>query len=225
LNDNNDIFADPFLKKSNEIKSLPEDLLLACAYNLNIIADIIEEAAFFRRTETSDELWITAGYIFSIVQDIVDGTATPKNFEIKKLLGAGRVFALPKKGEPFFACLNLLDRLFRVRTGFYWPQKFLTGGIINKYAFDGLVGRIEHDLEENSQKARETESEIINVARELGLSPNPTGKSPTQWFAGCPNKNHVLFIEARENLFFCGLCSRKGGIKELRAFVRERKEG
>ncbi len=55
MNDNNDIFADPWLKKSKEINSLPEDLLLVCAYNLDIIADIIEEAAFFRRTETSLE--------------------------------------------------------------------------------------------------------------------------------------------------------------------------
>jgi hypothetical protein len=139
-------------------------------------------------------------------------------------MGVGCVFAVPRKDEEFFACLNLLDRLFYARLGFNWPEEFIAGGIVNKSAFDSLVGRIEHELEDNAQKARETETEIIKVARELGLSPKPTGTGPTYWWARCPETNHHLYINAAEDSFGCGWCKRKGAVEELRAFVRERKD-
>ena len=94
-----------------------------------------------------------------------------------------------------------------------------------------MVRKIEKELDENKQKAREAETEIIKVARELGLSPEPTGEGPSYWFARCPGKihgktgNHVFFINAATNSFGCGWCHRKGGVEELRAFVMEGKLG
>ena len=67
------------------------------------------------------------------------------------------------------------------------------------------------------------ETEIILVARELELNPQPTGTGPDYWQATCPMTNHPLYINAAENEFGCGWCKRKGGIKELRAFVKERR--
>ena len=55
------IFADPWLKKAEKTASLPEDARFACAYELNLVVDQFDEAAFLRRTETTDELWIGAG--------------------------------------------------------------------------------------------------------------------------------------------------------------------
>jgi len=224
VSDLKDIFADPWLKQAGKITSLPDDALFVCNYDLNIGPDFIEEAAFFRRTENTDELWIVAGSDLSTIRSIADGTACPKDFEREKLADAGRVFAVPRKDEYFFACLNLLDRFFRARLDFYWPQGFITGGIINKSAFDSLVGRIEHELEENAQKALETETEIIKVARELDLSPQPTGTGHSYWKARCPENNHQLYINAAENSFGCRWCKRKGAAEELRAFVKERKD-
>jgi len=76
-------------------------------------------------------------------------------------MGAGFVFAVPRKDEQFFACLNLLNDLFRARLGVYWPEGLIADGIVNKSAFDSLLGRIKHELEENAQEARETETEIM----------------------------------------------------------------
>ena len=126
--------------------------------------------------------------------------------------------------EELFACLNLLELLFRARHGFYWPDGFVASGIVDKSAFDSLVGRIQHEVEENRQRASEGETEIIKIARELGLSPEPTGHGISHWSARCPETNHQLFIDAAENSFGCGYCKRKGSVEELRVFVKERKE-
>jgi hypothetical protein len=216
MDDPDVIFADPWLKKSEKTTSLPNDAYFACSYEMNYVVERFDEAAFFRRTETTDELWIGEG-------GIANGTDSAKNFEGAKLSDIGCVFVVPREGEEVTACLKLMELFFRARHGFVWPSKFVVPGIVDKPAFDSLVGRIENELKENAQKARESETEIIKVARELGLSPEPTGHGPSHWCARCPGTNHVLFIDSAENSFGCGWCKRKGTAQELRAFVKERK--
>ena len=218
------VFADPWLKKATKTTKLPNDALFACAYDLHIVVDLIEEAAFFRRTETSDELWIARGFDLPIVKGIVDGTATPNDLVGKDVFKIGRVFAVPKEGEESSSCVTLLDRLFRAYVGFCSPQGFLAAGIISESAYNNLVKRIEQELEENSRKARENETEIIKVARELGLFPRPTGTGPTHWWAQCPARIGHLYIDAALNYWWCGWCQRNGSMEELRAFVKERKK-
>jgi hypothetical protein len=218
-------FADPWLKKATKTTSIPDDALFACAYDLHIVVDLIEEAAFFRRTETSDELWIASGFDLPIVKAIARGKAAPKDPVGTDVFKIGRVFATAKKGEETRSCLTLLDRLFRAYVGFCSPQGFLASGIISESAYNNLVKRIEQELEENSRKARETETEIIKVARELGLSPKPTGTGPTHWWAQCPARIGHLYIDAALNYWWCGWCRRNGSMEELRAFVKECKDG
>jgi len=224
MNGNKDIFCDPWLKKSDNTKSLPGDALFVCAYDLNIGMEIIEEAAFFRRTETTDELWIVDGFILSTIKRILKGTASLEDLGTADIMGMGCALAVPKGTEQLSSCLDLLDHLFRARVGFDWPQGFLAAGIINKSAFNGLVKQIENELKTNAAKTKETETEIIKVARELGLYPRPTGKGPNSWQASCPETNHPLYINSAENAFGCGWCGRKGSVQELRAFVEERKK-
>ncbi len=226
MNDHNIIFEDPYLKEAKKTAKVPDDAVFACAYDLHIVVDVIEEAAFFRRTETSDELWIasSAEYDDSIVQAIVEGKGAPKALVGKDVLSIGRVFAAEKTGEESSSCLALLERLFRVRVGFCWPQGFLAAGIISESAYNNLVKRIDHELEEHSQKARANETEIIRVARELGLDPQPTGTDPTHWWAQCPARVGHLYIEAAMNYWWCGWCQRSGSMEELRAFVKEAKD-
>ncbi|MGZ4951142.1 MAG: tetratricopeptide repeat protein [Halobacteriota archaeon] len=230
MNDHNIIFADPWLQKATKKTRLPKDALFACSYDLHVTVDTFEEAAFFRRTETSDELWRATGFDLPIVRGIADGYVTPNHLGGKDVLSIGCVFAAAKKGEESSSCLALLDRLFRAYVGFCTPQRFLAGGIISESAYNNLVKRIDQELEENAQKARENETEIIKVARELGLYPRPTGKGITHWWASCPSIrkpafSHPLYIDAAENYFGCGWCKRKGGVEELRAFVMERTGG
>ncbi len=92
------VFADPWLKKATKTTKLPDDALFACAYDLHIVVDLIEEAAFFRRTETSDELWIASGFDLPIVKAITHGKAAPKDPVGADVFKIGRVFAAAKEG-------------------------------------------------------------------------------------------------------------------------------
>lgn len=189
------VFADPWLKKTEWTADLPNDLRFVCTYEENLVVDLFDFSLFLRRTETTDELWIDDGY------------------------NIGRVFAITRKGEELTACLKLIELLVRARHGFEWPEAFLVAGTVDESSFTSVVRKIEKELDENKQKARETETAIIKVARKLGLSPKPTGEGPSHWFARCPGRihgkpgNHVLFINAAENSFGCGWCCRKGGVE------------
>jgi hypothetical protein len=152
-------------------------------------------------------------------------TASAEDFEGAKLSHIGCVYAVPKRDEESISCLALLARLFRARVGFYWPEGFAAAGMVEKAAYEDLVGRLQGELEQNEQKARERETEIIQVARELELFPEPTGTGPDYWCATCPEKNHPLYINAATSSFWYGWCGRKGGVEELRAFVTERCSG
>lgn len=213
MDDHDFIFADPWLKKGGKARLLPDDARFACAYEQDVVVDRIDLAAFFCRTETADELWIGAYE-----------TASAKDFDRTKLSDIGRVYAMKRKGDDLTACLKMMERFFRARQGFEWPKGFLVAGIVDESSFTRLVKKIEYEIEENTVKALEAETEIIKLARELGLSPKPTGKGPSYWYARCPGRNHVLFINAAENSFGCGWCQRNGAMEELREFVKERED-
>ncbi|MGZ4911258.1 MAG: hypothetical protein ACXVI1_11225 [Halobacteriota archaeon] len=225
MNDHNIIFADPWLKKAKGTAKLPDDAVFACAYYVHLVIDYLEEAVFFRRTETCDELWrATTDFDASIEQALVDGKGAPKALGGQSGLSIGRVYAAETTGEESSSCLALLERLFRAYVGgLESPQRFLVAGIISESAYNNLVQRIEHKLHKNSRKAHENETEIVKVARRLGLSPRPSGKHPDLWQANCPGSHHTLFLEAAENHYTCPWCSREGSAKELRALVKERK--
>ena len=217
-----DIFADPWLKQAEQGSSLPNDALFACAYELYINPFEMVQASFLRRTETRDELWILDDPPLASIREIAAGNASPGDIELGDVR-TGCACAVPRKGEELPACLNLLDLLFHIYVGFCWPSEFVVPGIVNESAFNGLLERIERELEDNTNKARQRETEIIKVARELGLHPRPTGTGPDYWRATCPGTSHPLFIKAAESFFGCGWCKRKGSTQELRAFAEERR--
>jgi len=219
------IYADPWLRKGGKDTRLPGDARLACAYELYLVVDWFDEAAFFRRTEKADELWIGSGDSSPERSDDADETACAGDFEAEKLSDIGCVYTVRRKGDERVACVRLLERLFRARVGFAWPDRFVAPGIVDRSGFENLVGRIEKELNVNREKARSRETGIVRAARELGLFPQPTGTGPGLWQVRCPGTGHPLYINAAVNEFGCGWCRRKGGIKELRAFVNERKKG
>lgn len=174
MSESKGIVVDPWLKEADKTASLPEDAVLACAYKLDIGVDIIEEAAFFRRTDSTDELWIMAGPKLPDMQLAAGRIVSTGGIERKGLWGIGCVYAVEKSNDEFSACLGLLDRLFRARANYYWPGELISAGIINGPAYNALIWNIEHEMEDNTRKARERETEIVRVARELGLSPQPS---------------------------------------------------
>jgi hypothetical protein len=180
-------------------------------------------AAFLHRTETADELWM--GILdFRWSFGIAYGTASAEDFEEAKLMGGVSCrFAVRRKGDDLAASLRLMEVLFRAVHGYEFYEEFIAPGILDKSAYDGLVGRLENEWEENRRKARARETEIIKVARELGLNPFPTGDNPDYWMANCPGKNHPLYFNAALNSYGCGYCQRTDGVEGLRAFVKERR--
>ncbi len=222
ISDEEIIFTDPWFNKMKNRKRPPKDAIFACAYEVGTILDPYEESAFFRRTETADELWI--GFDFYWSRPLGYRSASYTRSEGTYLESTGRVFAVKRKGDEITACLRLMELFFWVRHGFgAWPKGFVAPGIVDKAAYDSLFARLENEYEENRKKAQENEIELIGVARELGLSPYPTGKYPDQWAACCPGRHHPIYITTRGNYFFCGWCKRKGRVEELRAFVKERR--
>ena len=196
------VFADPWLKKGDSV-ALPQGANFVCSYYVDVVVDRFKETTYFRRTSIRDELWIESG-------------------EAEDYFRSGCAVSAPSKGGIRPACLELLKILFRARVGFEWPSNFIFGGIVKEREFTRLLRGIENDLAKNSEKARQRETEIIKLARELKLYPEPTGTGPDYWHAKCPGGNHPVYINAADNQFGCGWCKRKGGPEELRAFVTER---
>lgn len=223
MNGQKDIFADPWLRERGGTTSLPDDLLFVCAYDLDVGPLFMEEAACFRRVDDTDELWVVAYWRLSALVSVAGGNASPKAFERGKSLARGHVFAVPAEDGYVAACLNLLERLFYARAGYHRPKSFIIGGIVDEPAFDSMLKRIEHELDDNVRKTKEKVTEIVIAARELGLSPRPTGTGPFFWLAKCPKTRHLIYIEADKNTFWCGQCKRSGSIEELKALVSERK--
>ena len=199
------IYADPMLKKT--ATSLPEGARFVCSYDVHCIVDFFTEDAFFRRTETADELWTATA--MPGLRPLSHGTASAKKSGPGNPDIIGCVFAVKRRGGERTACLRLLDLSFRSRFAEF-PDKFLAPGIVDKAAYDNILRRIKQEHEANRRKALKNEIELIKVARELGLSPRPTGRYPDQWQAHCPGGNHPIYISTTEKYFFCGWCRRKG---------------
>lgn len=222
------ILTDPFFSKGGVNNMLPDDAVLACVYDLNLGIDTEGEAAFFRRTGTGDELWtVFPGNLRFIRRLIIRpaGGTKPGRGAMRSIepLSAGCAFAVPARGDETRSCCDLLGMLFFSRVGHYWPEKFRAAGIIDEATYYGVKGEVEREIDENMRRDRERETEIVALARDLGLSPGPTGTDPGYWNARCPGKRHPLLMKADVNEFFCGYCGRKGGMEELEAFVKERK--
>lgn len=220
-------FVDPFLNRQGKRKGLPDDLRFACAIEMATSIDNFVEVSFYRRTRTRDELWAVIYY--GTVED-TDGkwiTELPSNNMSRPrlgdpyVLGIGCTVSAPKQSEELSACLSLLTRAFRGSTGFSDPLRMLVPGMVDETAFHGLVQRIKQEMDDNKRKAHEENTEIVKVAQELGLHPEPSGAGPDEWQASCPKGRHQLVIQATKNLFYCGYCRRGGGPDELRAFVKE----
>ncbi|MDM7999184.1 MAG: hypothetical protein QUS33_04080 [Dehalococcoidia bacterium] len=222
LNKDEAILADPFLDECDGDTGLPGDAVFGCAYGLNIGVDILPEAVFFRRTETTDELWILEDSDLELTKEIVRKTGPEREHLVRtRQLDAGCAFAVLRKGEQSAACEGLLGRLFFSRAGHYWPEDFQLGGIIDEATYYRVKREVKREIEENMRRDMGRKTEIIALAEELGLSPRPAVTNPGYWDARCPGKGHPLLIKADVNEFFCGYCGRKGGMEELRALVRQ----
>ncbi|MCX8033418.1 MAG: hypothetical protein N3B14_08560 [Thermoleophilia bacterium] len=202
---------------------IPADACFACAYGLWVQVDSFVEAAYFRRTEVEDELWVGTTEVL-LVCDYDLETLCADDFAPAKLVNVKHVCSSPRQGDQSTACLRLLGSHLRAQVGFAWPECFLVAGIVDRPSFENLVAQIKQEIDETEHQARLLgDAPILAAAQDLGCSPQPTGRSSTGWYMSCPGRNHVVFLDAKSNTFTCPWCKRKGGVEELKAFVQERR--
>lgn len=178
---------------------LSDDDVLVCEYVLDVGVDCFDEAAYFRRSGGTDELWF------------------------RNDLHMERPVFAPTAGEPSAAARRLLEQSIRGSWGAQYPSRFLRAGLVAEADLKAIVATITGEYESRAAQARSIASRLVEVARELGLGPEPTGTGGTHWQARCPGTNHPLYIQAAAESFGCGWCKQKGGEAELRKFVAERK--
>jgi hypothetical protein len=200
---------------------LPRNAVFACAYEVDFGLTSVDEAAFVRQTDYADELWVATrkgdGPLLGLIEAGPDRAPRAADLE-----GVHRAVATP--GDKEATAAALLRHLFRSRAGFARPARFLARGMVGEDEYRGLVDELEAELDRNAAAARARESTIVATSRTLGLHPEPTGTTPDQWKANCPETNHPLYMDAAQELFFCGWCRRKGGPDELRFFVEQRRK-
>lgn len=181
--------------------AVPSDAVLVCAYLLWVGIDHIDEEAWFLRSSGVDTLWRWNQHQHS------------------------RPFSAPSAAAPDVAARRLFEMTIRGAWAFQCPTHVVRPGLLSEEDVKQILASIHADLERHAEEARSSEGDIVRVARELGLGPEPTGTGPVHWRARCPGTNHPLYIQAATGTFGCGWCRRKGGEAELRKFVAERRAG
>ncbi|MBT6009864.1 MAG: hypothetical protein HOG80_00600 [Candidatus Marinimicrobia bacterium] len=213
-------------KDTDSSTALPKDSVALCAYQLLVqgIADM-DQIAYIHSTPTRDELWmVTEETLFdSPVGESVDETTELNTLLQSQSRQAMRVLTMTHTGSAFRSGIFLISEYFDAVCGFYSPVKFLAGGLIARSDYEEIIQRQKATIRRNQEVASKWETKIIRVATQLGLHPQPPLLNPEIWSAQCPGTAHQLYINARKNEFGCGYCCRKGGPKDLRAFVTSRR--
>ncbi len=209
---------DVWFKRPENRVSVPDDADLACLQEINLGAvDVIPEALFFRRHGGRDELW-SAGLPH-------DAPGQSREAQLATAYRQGRVVWSESQGTPAESAEVLFRALTAARHGHVWPDGHGEGPLITMAAHQRIVGELEAEIDRNTREAEaQAEAAIIVLARQLGLRPEPAGKSPSAWYADCPGKSHRLMVSSSANEFGCGYCRVKGGNADLETLARQRKE-
>lgn len=216
------LYADPFLKSPDRTRGIPNGANLICAYGVWIEIDWVTEVALLRRRDDVDELWLVLGPYKKLFEDICAGLPSENGHRNDDCLQSGLAYVVPRIGDEIAACRSLLRSLFRDRIHYMQPLQLETPGILDEATFISLTSDLKDEIKAVSEITKKAESEIVKVAHQLQLNPQPSGTDADGWLARCPETNHHLHISASGESFWCGWCKRKGGSEELRAFKKER---
>jgi len=213
-------------KDSGSSTTLPKDSVALCAYQLLVqgIADM-DQIAYLHQTACSDELWmITEETPYDDPERVsVDETTELDTIFQGKPKQAMRVLTMNHARSAYNSGMFLLSEYFDAVCGFYSPVIFLAEGLVVRSDYEEIIQRQKATIKRNQEAASKRETEIIRVATQMGLHPQPPLLNPEIWSARCPGTGHQLYINARKNEFGCGYCCRKGGPQDLRDFAASRK--
>ena len=209
---------------------LPDRAIPVLVHQVFCQIEWFDQIIWFNRTKERDELWVFTDFCTNVRAHL---EARKPIDRADALLAFGQKVAptisVPRSGSFDESLLGLLSAFFSTPAGAVAGIERITAtAYINKAhvrlilgCIDGYRERERLQSEEYSRQARDNETEIIHIARELGLHPEPAGNGPVQWYANCPGKGHRLMITTTKDQFGCGYCRVKGGIDELRAFAKK----
>lgn len=189
-----------------------------------------DQIIWFSRTEERDELWVFTDLFTNVQARLL---ALKPLERADALLAFGQkvtpTMSVPRSGSFDESLLGLLSAFFSTPAGAVAGIERITAtAYINKAHLRVILECIESyrekrrlEREEYILQARDNETEIVHVARELGLAPVPSGDGPAAWAARCPGQRgrYTLWLSAKSDQFGCPYCRVKGGVDELRAFV------
>jgi hypothetical protein len=207
----------------------PPMAVFLLAHEFFFVIEDFDQAIWFNRTEDRDELW-------AITEDLAEVRTTLAELRPDEQAGyidhfsrhCACVLSVPRARSFDESVIDLLSCYFGTGAGTPRGVEYMTAaGYISLEQFETLHLRVvinsarrEREHKEWSRLARKNETEIVHVARELGLYPEPAGVGPVQWTATCPQRRgHRLLITTSCDEFFCGYCSVNGGVDELRTFA------
>ncbi|NCF52491.1 hypothetical protein GWP57_12835 [Gammaproteobacteria bacterium] len=211
-------------------EQLPDSAIPVLVHQIFFQIEWFDQISWFNRTEERDELWVFTD-VFTNVQARLLALKPLKRADA--LLAFGQkvtpTISVPRSGSFDESLLALLSAFLSTPAGAVAGMERITAtAYINKAHLRVILECIESyrerkrlQSEEYMRQARGNETEIVRVARELGLDPVPSGDSPTAWIARCPGQRgrYTLWLSAKSDQFGCPYCRVRGGIDELRVFL------
>ena len=208
---------------------LPETAVPVFVQEVFFQVEWFDQVIWFNRDEHRDELWVFTRLETDIPMGLREQPPLAReSYLFNSGTEATCAISVPRSRSFDESLVELLSIFISTAAGsLYSVERVLATGHINKAHLRTLWKSLESfrereriEYEEFSRQARDNETKIIRVARELGLQPEPAGTSPTQWYARCPvQRGHRLMITTSNDQFGCGYCYVNGGVDELRAFA------
>ena len=207
---------------------LPESAIPLLVHEVFFQVEWFDQVIWFNRTEVRDELWVFTEFCANVHDRLIAREPLERADALLPFgQKANRTISVPRSGSLDESLISLLGAFFSTPAGAVVGMERITAtAYINKAHLrvilrcsDRYRKRKRLESEEYSRQAHDNETEIIRVARELGLIPEPAGIGPVQWYANCPGTGHRLMITTTSDQFGCGYCRVQGGVDELRAFV------
>ena len=189
------------------------DGAIVCHQQLRFGASELKEQILYMHSSGEEELW--AGLQF------LDGTPFPKRSKRTRLV---RVQTSALQKEQLVGPWRMFGQLIRSRAWCSLPSKILEEGLITHEAFTSIIGQIQAEIQADPEKLLLQKPEIMRVAEELKLRPQPTESSLKRWEARCPESRHKLWIDASQGQYGCGSCRRMGDAEDLVCYAAYKKE-
>ena len=173
MNHDQSIRVNPWPQGGNGAASLPAGSVFVAAHDINLFVDSFPELAFLSRAEDRDELWVVISPEPGPINRYFVGTCYEGNSSRYSLGGSGKAASAPRQGDDAQAARRLLETLYRRRVGFAWTHPIGGSDLVSLDELNAIVDGIEQELDRNAERARSLakETEIVRVARELGLNP------------------------------------------------------